>query len=75
MFLRNNHQKDNVFYAGFPVTQQQLKEVAEASDVLSKDEEFLPNDIRAKCTQIIPDPLQLDVNDLNHAFRFLKENI
>lgn len=60
---------------GWKVTEEQLEEVAQLSDVLACDDDFLSPDFRAKCEQIIPDPLALDVNDCAHAFRYLRDNI
>lgn len=59
---------------GWNVTEEQLEEVAQLSDVLTGHDDFLSPDFRAKCQQIIPDPLALDVNDCVHAFRYLKDN-
>ena len=57
------------------VTEEQLQEVAQLSDVLACDDDFLSPEFRAKCEQIIPDPLALDVNNCAHAFRYLRDNI
>ena len=62
-------------FTGWKVTEEQLEEVAQLSDVLACDDDFLSPDFRAKCEQIIPDPLALDVNDCAHAFRYLRDNI
>ena len=56
------------------VTEEQLEEVAQLSEVLTGPDDFLSPDIRAKCQQIISDPLALDVNDCAHAFRYLRDN-
>ncbi|KAK3731009.1 hypothetical protein QZH41_018760 [Actinostola sp. cb2023] len=60
---------------GWKVTEQQLEEVAQLSDVLACNDDYLPPDLRAKCQHIIEDPLELDVSDFPVAFRYLKENI
>ena len=60
---------------GWKVTEEQLEEVAQLSDVLACDDDFLSPDFRAKCEKIIPDPLALDVNDCAHAFRYLRDNM
>lgn len=57
------------------VTEEQLEEVAELSDLLSSHEGYLPSDFRAKCELVIEDPLELDVNDFANAFCYLKENV
>lgn len=56
------------------MTEEQLEEVAELFDVLGDHDDYLPPDFRAKCEQIIPEPLALDANDYVHAFRYLREN-
>lgn len=43
--------------------------------MLADNDDYLPADIRAKCEQIIADPLELDVAEFAHAFRYLKDNI
>ena len=63
------------FFTGFVVTEEQLEDVAELSDVLSSNNDYLPVQLRAKCKLVIEDPLELDVNDFSNAFRYLKENI
>lgn len=62
-------------FTGWKVTEEQLEEVTQLSDVLACDDDFLSPDFRAKCEQIIPDPLVLDVSDCSHAFRYLRDNI
>ena len=58
-----------IFCTGFEVTQQ-LEEVAEHSNVL-----LGASHLRKKCQAVISDPLEFDINDFPHAFRYLKENI
>jgi uncharacterized secreted protein with C-terminal beta-propeller domain len=60
---------------GFVVTEEQLEEVGELSDVLSSNEDYLPAEFRAKCQLVIEDPLELDFSDIANEFRYLKENI
>ncbi|XP_028412603.1 uncharacterized protein LOC114535505 [Dendronephthya gigantea] len=48
---------------GFVVTEEQLEEVAELSDVLSSNNDYLPAQFRVKCELVIEDPLELDVNN------------
>jgi len=31
--------------------------------------------VRNKCQQVIADPLEIDVGDVDYAFRYLKENV
>lgn len=63
------------FLLGMCVTEQQLEEVAEHSDVLAGNEDYLPSDIRARCQQVIADPLEIVISDFAFAFRYLKENV
>lgn len=60
---------------GWNITEDQLEEVAELSRVLADNDDYLPADLRAKCEQVMADPLELDVADFANAFRFLKENV
>jgi len=64
-----------LFFEGWPVTEEQLEEVAQRSGVLDKNDDFLTPDFRAKCEQVIADPLTLDCADYFYAFRYVKENI
>ena len=65
----------NFLFKGFAVTERQLEEVSELSDVLSSNDDYLPSEFRAKCELVIEDPLELDVKDFPNAFRYLKENV
>lgn len=62
-------------FLGWSITEDQLEKVAELSGVLADNDDYLPADLRAKCEQAMPDPLELDVGDFANAFRFLKENV
>ena len=62
-------------FLGQSITEDQLEKVAELSGVLADNDDYLPADLRAKCEQAMPDPLELDVGDFANAFRFLKENV
>lgn len=62
-------------FVGWPLTVEQLEEVATLSDVLSKNDDYLPQNFREKCEQVIADPLALDLKDISYAFRYLKNNI
>ena len=59
---------------GLPVTDEQLREVAEQSGVLNVPDDFLEPDFRAKCQHLIPDVLDIEPKDIQDAYRFLKEN-
>ena len=67
--------KNIVLFLGWNITEDQLEGVAELSGVLADNDDYLPPDLRAKCEQVIADPLELDVADFAYAFRFLKENV
>ena len=75
MCHNENHVLILFVFTGWKVTEEQLEEVAQLSDVLACHDDFLSPDLRAKCEQIIPDPLALDVSDCAHAFHYLRDNI
>lgn len=47
----------------------------ELSEVLASNDDYLSAEFRNNCEQVIPDPLEIDVSDFVHAFRYLKENV
>ena len=63
------------YFEGWEVTEEQLEEVAELSDVLADNDDYLSSELRNKCEQVIADPLEIDVSDFANAFRYLKENL
>lgn len=65
----------STYFEGYEVTEEQLEEVAELSEVLASNDDYLSAEFRNKCEQVIPDPLEIDVSDFAHAFRYLKENV
>lgn len=67
--------KISTYFEGWEVTEEQLEEVAELSDVLADNDDYLSAELRNKCEQVIADPLQIDVSDFPNAFRYLKENV
>ena len=67
--------KNIVLFSGWNVTEDQLEGVAELSGVLADNENYLPPDLRAKCEQVVADPLELDVADFANAFRFLNSAV
>lgn len=48
-------------FAGLPVTEEQLKEVAQHSGVLEIDDDFIEHEFRIKCGSIIPMPVEQHV--------------
>ena len=65
----------STYFEGYEVTEEQLEEVAELSEVLASNDDYLSAEFRNKCEQVIPDPLEIDVSDFAHAFRYIKENV
>ena len=61
------------WFAGFAVTEEQLKEVAEESGVLDVPDDFLPGDVRTKCQKII-EHQDVKPEDCRDAFVYLKEH-
>ena len=51
-------------FLGLKVTEQQLEEVAQMSDVFGNElDDYLSPDFRARCEELVPDPLSFDAND------------
>ena len=44
------------YFEGWEVTEEQLAEVAELSDVLADNDDYLSAEFRNKCEQVIADP-------------------
>ena len=58
---------------GWPVTEEQLKDVAEVSEVLQADKDFIDSEYRSKCAEYIPYPDKVEPKDCADAFVYLKE--
>ena len=58
-------------FAGYKVTEEQLREVAIHAEVLSVGDDFLTPEFRAECEQIIDYNL-IEPNDCKNAFNYLK---
>jgi hypothetical protein len=58
---------------GWPVTYEQIKDVAEMSQVLEVDKYFLEADFRSKCEECIPFPEQVEPEQWADAFIYLKD--
>ena len=58
---------------GWPVTEEQLKDVAEVSQVLEADQDFLEPEFKSKCEEHIPFPEQVQPEQCADAFIYLKE--
>eukprot|EP00794_Sanderia_malayensis_P018736 gene18736-20625_t len=57
---------------GWPITDDELKEVAELSGVLEHEDQYLPVDIENQFKQIIADPKGIKPNDCVDAYLYLK---
>ncbi len=66
--------KADIFFAGLPITEEQLREVAEQSGVLNVPDDFLQPDFRAECQCLIPDVSEVEHKNIQDAYIFLKEN-
>lgn len=62
---------------GFPVTEEQLKEVAQHSGVLEIDDDFTESEFRTKCGRIILMPVEhhVDPAECTEAYKNLKKEI
>ena len=63
------------FFTGLPITEEQLREVAEQSGVLNVPDDFLQPDFRAECQRLIPDVSEVEHKNIQVANIFLKENV
>jgi len=59
---------------GFPVTEEQLRDVAQHSGVLQIDDDYIEAEFRAKCARIIPMPVEHHVEpaECAEAYKYLK---
>lgn len=71
-FIKKN---TSTYFGGYEVTEEQLEEVVELSEVLACNDDYLSAEFRSNCEQVIPDPLEIGVSDFVHAFWYLKENV
>ena len=71
------HLKDKVYlfplFAGIPVTDAQLEEVAVESGVLDVPDDYLATEFREECERIV-DVKHLQPSDCKEAFLFLKQH-
>ena len=61
------------FIVGWPVTEQQLQDVAEMSEVLEIDQDFVESEFRIKCERAIPFPEQVEPDQCADAYIYLKD--
>ena len=73
LFVTECCYKCHLFLIGWPVTEDELKEAALHSGVLSVEDDFLDATFRSKCEKIIPYPDQVKPNECKDAFLYLKE--
>lgn len=60
---------------GWKIDEQQLKQVAELSEVLESNDDYLDSDFRESCARILPDPQNLEPSHCADAFLFLRERL
>ena len=60
---------------GFNITDVQLQEVAELSEVLEKNEDFLEPGFRARCEAVLPNVAEIEPKDAANAYLYLKTAI
>ncbi|CAB4023493.1 Hypothetical predicted protein [Paramuricea clavata] len=65
---------DGVRIIWWPVTEDQLKDVAELSGVLELDDDFIQSESREKCERIIPFPGDVEPDQCADAYVYLKDN-
>ena len=62
------------FITGLPVTEEQLKEVATQSGVLTVPDDFLQPEFRAECERLLPDSETIRPHECRDAYIYLKNN-
>lgn len=60
---------------GTPVSDQNLEEVAEVSNILENTNDYLDAEFRSSCETVIPDVNDITPSEAANAFCFLKQNI
>ena len=65
---------DIKFFAGWPVTEEQLQEAATHAGVLDIDDDFLVADFRAECERLMPHIEEIEPEDCSDAFCYLKQH-
>lgn len=59
---------------GFPITEQQLMEVANLSNVLDNTDDYLEPNFRTECARHIPDTDEIEPAEAANAYLYLKAN-
>ena len=60
---------------GFPVTEEQLREVAELANILDGTDDFLPEDFRQECQRHLPNTADIEPDQAPNAFLYLKSRL
>ena len=63
-----------VFFLGHTVTEEQLRVVAENSNILSAPRHYLPDDFTQECVAIVANPSEIEPQDCSDAYLYLKES-
>ena len=63
----------NILFLGFEITSAQLEEAAIESGVLEGTDDYMGEEFREKCENILPNPDQVAAKDCATTFIFLKE--
>ena len=63
----------NILFLGFEITSTQLEEAAIESGVLEGTDDYISEELREKCENILPNPDQVAAKDCATTFIFLKE--
>ena len=56
------------------VTEEQLRVVAENSNILSAPRNYLPDDFTQQCAAIIENPSEIEPQDYSDAYLYLRES-
>lgn len=60
---------------GLPITEEQLKEIAELSEVLEGTDDFLDPEFRTRCEVVIPNVDDIEPAEASNAYLYLKANV
>ena len=61
-------------FSGWPVTEEQLEDVAKYSEVLETGSDFLEEDFRKSCEDLVSFPERVEPSECMDAFVYLKNN-
>lgn len=59
---------------GFRVTEEQLREVADLSNILDGTDDYLPEEFRQECQRHVPNTEDIEPNQAANAYLYLKED-